>query len=210
MDGVLLNNLDFHLQAFKVFGKEQGRILSSEQIQAVFGRKNSDMLHALLARELTDEEIRQYEARKEELYRQLIRPRLHERMVGGLQAFISALRKHDYGIALATSGPIDNVNMVLDELNLRADFSAIVTGDQVEKGKPHPEAFLLAAQGLNLPASQCVVFEDSFSGVEAAQRAGCKCVALATTHTVDELEPVLPDRIISTFQEITIDELQAL
>jgi beta-phosphoglucomutase family hydrolase len=210
MDGVLLNNLDFHLHAFKLFGKERGKNLTSEQIQAVFGRKNSDMLQALLEQKLSDETIKRYEARKEELYRELIKPKLRERVVSGLFEFIQTLRQRKYRIALATSGPIDNVNMVLDELNLRSDFSFIVTGDQVEKGKPHPEAFLKAAEGLDLPACQCVVFEDSFSGVEAALRAGCKCVALATTHTEDELEEVHPDLIVTTFRELTVATLEDL
>lgn len=210
MDGVLVNNLDFHLQAFKLFGKEMGLILTSGQIQEVFGRKNSDMLQALLARDLSGEEIRRFEARKEEIYRDLIGPRLQQRAVIGLLEFADGLRREGFKIALATSGPIENVNMVLDELALRAHFDSIVTGDQVERGKPHPEAFLLAASELNLHPSECVVFEDSFSGVEAALRAGCKCVALATTHTEDELESVSPDLIIATFREITVDGLQDL
>jgi beta-phosphoglucomutase family hydrolase len=196
MDGVLLDNLDFHLQAFKLFGKEQGRTLADDQIQAVFGRKNSDMLRALLDKELTEEEIERCEARKEELYRELISPQLQETVVSGLLEFVQALRRANFGIALATSGPVDNVEMVLDGLGLQNDFDFLVTGEQVKRGKPHPEAFLRAAEGLNLPASECVVFEDSFSGVEAALRANCKCVALATTHTEQDLGTVSPHRIM--------------
>ncbi len=210
MDGVLLDNLDFHLQAFKLFGEEMGRSLTSRQIQEVFGQKNSDMLQALLEKQLTEKEIKRYEARKEELYRNLIRPHLRERTVEGLFEFIATLRHGDFRIALATSGPVDNVNMVLDELHLRKDFDVVITGDQVKHGKPHPEAFLSAANGLNVPPSQCVVFEDSFSGVEAALRAGCKCVALATTHTEKELRSVSPHLIIATFCEINAVQLQQL
>jgi beta-phosphoglucomutase family hydrolase len=210
MDGVLLDNLDFHLRAFKLFGREHDRVLTSEQIQAVFGRKNADMLQALLERELSEEEIRSYEKRKEELYRDLIRPQLQEQVVAGLMEFVSALRREDFRIALATSGPIDNVDMVLDELVLRDDFEFVVTGDQVVHGKPHPEAFFVAADGLSLSPTNCVVFEDSFSGVEAALRAGCKCVALATTHSAEELEQVSPHRIIATFHEIEVGQIQLL
>ena len=210
MDGVLLDNLDFHLRAFKLFGEEHDRVLTNEQIQAVFGRKNADMLQALLESELSEGEIRRYETRKEELYRDLIRPHLREQVVGGLMEFLGTLRRKGFRIALATSGPIDNVNMVLEELGLRDYFSFVVTGDQVVHGKPHPEAFLLAAEGLGLAPSSCVVFEDSFSGVEAAVRAGCRCVALATTHSVEELEQVSPHRIIRTFDEIEVSDIQGL
>lgn len=210
MDGVLLDNLDYHLRAFKSWGKEMGRVLTTDQIQAVFGRKNSDMLRALLGKRLSEDEIRRYEARKEELYRELIGPRLQKQVVEGLVEFIGALRREDFGIALATSGPMDNVDMVLDGLDLRKNFAVVVTGDQVEHGKPHPDAFLKAAEGLDIAPSRCVVFEDSYSGVEAALRAGSKCVALATTHSVEELKQVFPSRIIKTFREIQVSELQDL
>ena len=210
MDGVLLDNLEFHLKAFKLFGKEQGRILTTEQIQSVFGRKNSDMLQALLKRSLSEEEISRYEDRKEELYRLLIRPQLPETVVGGLFEWVEVLRDEGLRLALATSGPMSNVAMVLDELELREYFEVIITGDQVQKGKPDPEAFLLAAQGLNLEPTSCVVFEDSFSGVEAALAAGCKCVALATTHTETELTAVAPHLIANDFQSLSVGALRDL
>lgn len=210
MDGVLVDNLDFHLQAFKRFGKEQNRNLTTEQIQSVFGQKNSDMLQALLERNLSDEEISRYENRKEELYRQLIRPRLRERVVAGLFEWVRELQAEGISLGLATSGPMDNVSMVLDDLDLRRYFDVIITGEQVSRGKPDPETFLLAAQGLKLEPASCVVFEDSFAGVTAALNAGCKCVALATTHTRMELIEVAPHLIVTNFQSLCIADLQDL
>jgi beta-phosphoglucomutase family hydrolase len=210
MDGVLVDNLDFHLTAFKVFGEEQGKTLTDEQIQAVFGRKNIDMLQAFLERKLSAAEVSRFERRKEELYRNLIRPHLHERVVVGLLDFVGALRGEGFAIALATSGPRENVDMVVDELGLRGSFDATVTGDQVQRGKPHPESFLLAANGLALSPTACVVFEDSLSGVEAALRAGSKCVALATTHRENELRAVGPHRIVRDFTELRVSDLQKL
>ena len=210
MDGVLLDNLDFHLKAFKLFGKEQGRILTTEQIQSVIGRTNSDMLQALLERDLSEEEINLYENRKEELYRLLIRPQLSETVVAGLFEWVQTLKEESLRLALATSGPMSNVAMVLDELALREYFEVIITGGQVQKGKPDPEAFLLAAQGLKLEPASCVVFEDSFSGVRAALAAGCKCVALATTHTEAELIAVAPHLIAKDFRSLSVGTLRDL
>ena len=114
MDGVLLDNLEYHLEAFRLFGEEQGKLLTTEAIQAVFGRKNWDMLEALLDRPLEKDEADRFADRKEELYRQLIQAELQETVVDGLHEFLEALEKKGFPMAVATSGPIENVDMVLD------------------------------------------------------------------------------------------------
>jgi beta-phosphoglucomutase family hydrolase len=211
MDGVLIDNVEYHLEAFVKFGAEQGRNLTEADIRSVFGRKNSDMLQVLLQRRLTTEEINRFAIRKEELYRELIAPDFQQRVVPGLLEFFNLLRQEEeFGIALATSGPIDNVEFVLSELGLQEGFDAIITGDQVTHGKPHPEAFLLAAERLDREAQECVVFEDSVSGLQAALNAGCKCIALETTHPREELEPIGPHQIIRDFRGLRPRDLQGL
>lgn len=210
MDGVLLDNLEYHLEAFRLFGEEQGRSLTRKAIQAEFGRKNWDMLEALLNRRLEKEEAERLADRKEELYRQLIRSELLEVVVEGLPEFLEALEKKGLPMAVATSGPLENVDMVFDGLGIRTKFSAIVTGDQVQHGKPHPEAFLTAAALLNVAAEDCAVFEDSVSGIKAGLSAGSKCVAVATTHEADELSALSPHLVIRDFRDLHPDQLQDL
>jgi beta-phosphoglucomutase len=210
MDGVLLDNVEYHLEAFRLFGEEQGKSLTREDVQSVFGRKNWDMLEALLNRRLEKSEADRLADRKEELYRQLVLSELHAAVVSGLPEFLESLAKAELPMALATSGPIENVDMVFDGLGIRSSFHAIVTGDQVKHGKPHPEAFLTAAAFLDLAPEDCVVFEDSVSGVQAALSAGCKCVAVATTHEEEELNALSPDLVIQDFQDFSPDRLQEL
>ncbi len=210
MDGVLLDNVEYHLEAFRLFGEEQGKSLTREDIQSVFGRKNWDMLEALLKRRLEKEEADRLADRKEELYRQLIHSEMQEAVVNGLPEFLESLEKEGLPMAVATSGPIENVDMVFDGLGIRSRFSAVVTGDQVQHGKPHPEAFLTAAELLNLPPEDCVVFEDSISGIKAALSAGSKCVAVATTHDEDEINTLSPHLVILDFQGFSPDRLQEL
>ena len=114
------------------------------------------------------EEAERLADRKEELYRQLISGKLEEVTVDGLQDFLECLADEGLPMAVATSGPIENVDMVFDGLGIRSRFKAVVTGDEVRKGKPHPEAFLTAAAMLNVLPSECAVFEDSVSGIQAA------------------------------------------
>jgi HAD superfamily hydrolase (TIGR01509 family) len=210
MDGVLLDNVQFHLEAFRKFGEEQGKHLTSEDVYGVFGRKNEDMFPALLGRELSSEEVSRFEDRKESIYRDLIRPTLASHLVPGLLTLLGDLKSSSIQMAVATSGPPENVEMVLAELGLGKFFSAVITSRQVKLGKPHPEAFLKAAEALSMPATATVVFEDSLSGVKAALAAGSKCVALTTTHDRGQLEALVPDRIVSDFTGLNVRELAAL
>lgn len=207
MDGVLLDNLDFHLEAFLQLGREEGKELSPEDVESVFGQRNWDMLRKLIGSELSQEEAERMGDRKEEIYRMLIAQNLKETVVTGMLSFVSELAAEGVPIALATSGPPENVDLVLDTLEIRKFFSAIVTGSEVKKGKPDPEVFMTAAARLRVPPEKCVVFEDSLSGVQAALGAGCKCVALATTHAPAELKPEKPDLIIDDFHRLTWKEL---
>lgn len=210
MDGVLLHNVDYHLEAFRLFGEEQGRVLTREEVFSVFGRKNVDMMQALLGRTLSEAEVERFEDRKETIYRELIGPSLEETVVSGLLPFMSALSEEGVLLAVASSGPKKNVDMVLDGLAIRDRFSAVVTGELVTNGKPDPEAFLLAAQRLGVEPGDCAVFEDSFAGVRAGLASGGKCVAIATTHTEQELETLSPHIVVKDFNEISIGRLRRL
>lgn len=210
MDGVILDNAHLHLESFRRLGEEEGREFTEEDVLSVFGQRNHEMLEALLERKLEPEEVVRMASRKEELYREIVKPQLRERMVPGLDDLLEELHSAGLPMALATSGPIENVDLVLDGLNIRRFFTAALTGADVSKSKPDPEVFLLAAERLGFSAGACVVFEDTPSGVAAALRAGSRCVALATTHSEDELGELNPDQIIRDFTQISVSEIRAL
>lgn len=200
MDGVLVDNARHHIRAWQLLGRELGQNLTDAQIRGVFGQRNSEMLATLIGNSLLPEQILRYGDRKEVIYRELMAQALVP--VPGLVEFLADLRKEGFKAAVATSGPKDNVNLVMDGLALRGWFDVIVTGAEVSRGKPDPDIFLLAARRLNLEAPQCVVFEDSTSGIEAARRAGSLCVALATTHSPEELKDLSASRIVSDFRDL--------
>ena len=81
----------------------------------------------------------------------------------------------------------DQIEYVLDGLNLRRYFATVVGADDVARGKPEPDLFLLAAERLNLPSEACLVFEDSLAGLEAAHRAGMQSIAVTTSHAAEEM-----------------------
>ena len=201
MDGVLVNNLECHVEAFKIIGLEMGYNLTVEMVRSVFGRSTVDMLYGMTGKEISVEEGLALDARKEEIYRKLARPRLREMMVPGLEDLLEFFKSASVTMAVASSGPDANVDMILDGLEIRNYFSAVVTGSQVNKGKPDPECFLLAAERIGIPPEECLVFEDSIAGIKAALASGGRCVALSTTHTREEIAKVGPHLIVSDFEE---------
>jgi beta-phosphoglucomutase len=153
--------------------------------QRTVGKVNSEILREFVRPDLTDAEIAAYSLRKEKLYRQRFRPQLKE--IPGLSAFLARVHAAGMPVALATSAGSDNVEFVLDGLGIARYFSALVSADEVVNGKPNPEIFLKAAGKLGVNPADCLVFEDSPSGLQAAYRAGMHAVALTTTYTADRL-----------------------
>ena len=127
-----------------------------------------------------------------------IRLRYYESMVADPQvlrdnqwphnmALLESARRADCKVGLATMSHCQQVQHVLKALELTDSFDFIATRDDVEQGKPDPEIYLLTAQGVGVPASQCLVIEDSPTGVQAALNAGMWCIAVATPFTRKKL-----------------------
>jgi beta-phosphoglucomutase family hydrolase len=205
MDGVIVDNINHHLKAWKQLGRELAQEFRDEDVKRVFGKRNREILKSLIGDDVSDEQLAKYGRRKEELYRGIMAPDL--RPVPGLPEFLQSLKGSGIRTAVATSGPMENVRFVLDGLGFQDAFDAIITGPDVRESKPDPAIFLLAAKRLGLAAADCVVFEDSPPGIKAGKAAGCRCIALATTHSAEELRQYEPDRIIRDFREITVGEL---
>lgn len=205
MDGVLVNNVSYHVYAWKQFGREMGRDLTEEQIRAVFGQRNNEMVNKLVGPGISEEDVIRLAERKEQVYRDCIAHDLHP--VPGLHDFLESLNKAGIRCAVATSGPKANADFVLDRLGISGTFDAVITGEQVTRSKPEPDIFLLAARQIGIPAGHCVVFEDSAVGIEAARRAGCECIALATTHSAEELQAFPVSRIVRDFRGMSAADL---
>ncbi len=112
------------------------------------------------------------------------------------------LDEHQLKSAIATSAPHGNVGPTLERLNLPEYFGAITLGVEVANGKPAPDIFIEAARRLGVAAEQCIGIEDSFAGLTAVRAAGMYTVAIATTHTVEELAMAKPDIIVADYFEL--------
>ena len=180
MDGVVLHSTDLHMKAWVAYLERNG-IKDTSVIYRMLGKRNDQIVHDIFGSGLSDAEVVEHGAAKERLYRELMTPVLEESYVAGVREFLRAAHAKGIPLALATNAEPLNVDFVLDHAGLRPLFSAIVDGSQVTHAKPHPEVFLTAAARLGIGPRNCVIFEDSPGGIQAALSAGGRVVGLLTT-----------------------------
>lgn len=179
LDGVLVDSAAYHFEAFRRLMAELGRTLEEDYFrQRLLGLRNEDILRHILG-ELPPDKLSSLAQRKEHIFRSLIVGRV-EPLPGARELVLAAMR-HGLRQAVVSSTPRENVRLVLRSLRLEDAFSVVVAEEDVRRGKPDPEGFLLGAQRLAVPPPACVVVEDAPEGVEAAKRAGMRCLAVATT-----------------------------
>jgi HAD superfamily hydrolase (TIGR01509 family) len=166
--------MPFHTRSWQLLLAERGVQMSAQEIE----RRNHGILpevvRKMLGEQLSDSEAAALGEQKEALFRQIYRPQLQ--LLPGCRAFLEAARQLSIPMALATMANRVNVAFTLDGLGIRDYFETLVGEEDVQQGKPSAEVFLKAAQGLQRSPEDCLVFEDSRSGVQAAQRAGMRVV----------------------------------
>ncbi|GAB4513999.1 MAG: HAD family hydrolase [Anaerolineae bacterium] len=206
LDGVIADTGELHKLTWRRMLEEMGLPFDEEHFRRVFGMVNSEGVPLLLGRPVTAEEIAHLSERKEALFRQLLPGRL--RPVPGTPEWIRRLRADGWRQAVASSAPRLNIEAMLSELGLHDAFDAVICAEELPAGKPDPAVFLKAAEALSVPPARCVVVEDAVVGIEAARRAGMKCIAVATTHPAEELSDA--DLVVSTPAALPIDAFERL
>jgi beta-phosphoglucomutase family hydrolase len=186
MDGVIVDTNPYHKIALRQFAEKYGYHLDEEGlIKKIYGRTNKEWIPNLFGRSLSSEEVACYGEEKEKLFRDLYEKDIVE--VSGLTRFLENAGRLNVRMAIGTSAPRSNVDFVLKHTGIEKFFPVILDESHVNHGKPNPEIYLNCAAALKLPPAQCIVFEDSLSGVAAGKAAGCPVVGIATTHTAEEL-----------------------
>jgi beta-phosphoglucomutase len=185
MDGTLINNIPYHLRSWQIFFENHGLPFNQSVFQAQNHGNIREMIRRHVDSALSDEEATLLGNEKEQIYREIYARDIQE--IEGLSGFLEKLTNEKITIALATMGDMENINFVLDKLNIRKYFHSISGGHEIKRGKPHPDIFNLAARKLDVANSECVVFEDSQGGIQAAMNAGMNVVGITTSHTSEEL-----------------------
>lgn len=186
MDGVIVDNLPYHVEAWLLFCERNGIPLTKEVFYKELNGMNSrDTFEWFYKREMTRAEVEVLEEEKELLYREFYAQ--HRQPAKGLLTFLHELRSRGIKTALATSAGPGNIDFIVDGLGIRDQFDAIIGGAEVTKGKPDPEIYVKAAALVGVSPADCIVIEDSLQGIASGQAAGARVVGITTSHTAEEL-----------------------
>jgi beta-phosphoglucomutase family hydrolase len=180
MDGVIIDSNPLHREAWRVYNRRFGLETTEEMFSRMYGKRNDEIIRDFYGRGLPEKEVENRGAEKEHLYRELMAGRIEEFLVPGLREFLS--RHAEAPLGVGTNAEPANVDFVLDSAGIRRYFRVVVDGHQVTHPKPHPEVYLTVAALLERQPADCIVFEDSHSGVQAALAAGMRVVGVKTTN----------------------------
>lgn len=188
LDGTLVDNMMVHHRAWQRKLRELGLDYSLERVKEEIHGVNIEILKGLFEDKYTHEEYVRIAGEKEGAYREIFAPELEAKTVEGAMDFIRSAYEQDVPMAIGTAGPEENAFFVIDRLGIRQMMGHVVHSGMVERGKPDPEVFQQAADGIGVDLKDCLIFEDSVTGARAANRAGCPVVVLTTTHEREEFE----------------------
>jgi beta-phosphoglucomutase len=197
LDGVLVDTGEFHYVSWKEILPFYGIPISYELFRKSFGMNNEGVLTFLLGHKPDHDLLIEIDNRKESAFRQAIRG--HAQLLPGVTHWLETLYQSGVRMAVGSSAPMANVEVLVDETGIRPYFQALVSANG-KPSKPDPWVFLHAAQQIDVPPEACWVLEDAVTGVEAAHRAGMRCLAVTTTNTADALHAA----------EIVVDRLDQL
>lgn len=176
LDGVIIDSADEHRRAWQRLARETGVTLTDADFWATFGKRNDDII-PLFWGNISPEQLQALANRKELYFREFVREAAAP--LPGSMELMRGLHEIGFAQALATSTPIENIQLIEELLHLDRYLSAFISGESVARGKPAPDIFLRAASELHMPPPLCLVIEDAVAGVQAALAAGMRCIAVA-------------------------------
>jgi beta-phosphoglucomutase len=204
-DGVLVDSFALHEEAWLELERRTNLGFTSEFIHATFGMTNPSIFRQLLGDAISDEDIRRYAELKEVCYRDVARGNI--RLIDGMRQLLDALTARRVKLAIGSSGPLANLELTVSECGLTGRFAAIASLEDITRGKPDPEVFLVAAQKVGAAPARAVVFEDAPVGIQAAKSAGMHAIGLTTTQPRVVLEQAGADEVVESVVGYDVDRL---
>jgi HAD superfamily hydrolase (TIGR01509 family) len=204
LDGTLVDSGEYHWRAWRDTMTAEGRPISRQEFLDSFGLRNDRILRAWLGDGVPPAEIARIGDAKEALYRQLARDEGLAPLPGAA-AWVERLHAGGWRQAIASSAPAENVRVMLSVLDLDRFFDAVAAAEDVTAGKPDPRVFLVAARKLGAEPGRSIVVEDAAAGIEAARRAGMRCIGVRAegvleadvfTRSLEDLPPDVFDRLV--------------
>ncbi len=215
-DGVITDSEILHLRAFnRVLAQYGTQITTKDYYQEYLGLTDLDCFNAL-AREgrlkLDTPGIKNLIKQKNRIFEEMVKS--EGTIIEGVRDLLEMLKQNDIGMAICSGALLVEIELILKQARLRPFFEAIVSAEQIKKGKPDPQGFLLALQKLNqgrqnpVLAEQCIVIEDSHWGLKAAKAAGMHTIAVTNSYDADQLS--MAEKIVTRLDELSMGDLQQL
>jgi|SRR3990167_7665589 len=206
-DGVIVETSRLHFEKWKkTFARYNKKLTREFHLKNLSGRSSRENIKTHLDSAVSNEDLSKI--LQEQIDFILAMYDKYVTVVPGFLDFLKKLKKNNIPTALATSSRKESSDFIIDRLKIRSYFRSIINGDNVINAKPDPEIYFKAAKNLHVKPYDCVVFEDSYSGVEAAKQAGMKVILVMTSHTQAEIPAV--DLAIKDFTKICIREVMEI
>ncbi len=206
MDGVLADTGPIHYESWVKMANEIGKTFKKSFFEATFGQQSVPITRQLVGRKVDQNLVEKWAQLKEKYYREMVKDKIEP--LPGVIELIEDLKSTNFKLAVGSSGPPQNVKLLLTSLKIELFFDTIITAAEVQDGKPSPDVFLMAAQNINVKPQNCLVIEDATVGIEAAKRANMKCIALTTTHDIVELRSA--DMIVQDLSFVSVKHIHDL
>lgn len=203
LDGVLVDTGEYHFQAWEATLSERGVDFNYEKFRQTFGMNNEGVLKVLLDDQFSIPLYRELSEKKEKLFRAVIARNV--RMLPGVDHLLREIHADNILQAIGSSAPMENIESIVGELRIGGYFETMISAVGMP-GKPDPAVYLAAASELDIPPGCCLVIEDAVHGVQAAQRAGMRCLAITTTNTASELSSA--DQVVTSLIGISTSDLR--
>ncbi len=206
LDGVIVDTAKFHYIAWKQLANEMGFDFTeedNERLKGVSRMASLDILLEIGNIDLEQSKKEELAEKKNEVYLSHIMKMGTEEILPGSKEILNACRENNIKTALGSASK--NAMTILNRLQLTDLFDVIIDGNKTTKAKPDPEVFLKGAEELNVPAEECIVFEDAEAGVEAALAANMRCVGIGSPENLNKAH-----KVVDGLHQITIDMLNQI
>ena len=204
MDGTLIDSEQLHWIAWRNTMASESIPITREQFLSSFGQRNDSIIPQWLGAASTPERIERIANAKEELYRHLVR-RDGISPLPGVEHWLHRLHREGWQQAIASAAPRANIDAILEALSATRIFQAIVSAEDVHRGKPDPEVYLTAGARVGVSPDRCIVVEDAVAGVQGARSAGMKSIGVS--HDGEQLPA---DLVVRSLDQLASDAFETL
>jgi len=207
LDGTLVDSLPYHHESWRIFFKNNNIKENdfSEIIKEYKGGGTLELMTSVFGDMYTRGELKKMSDDKEVIFRDIYKSKVYP--IEGLNKFLDNLKENNILLSIGSNAIRKNVLMTIEELGITNYFSSIICGDEVSRGKPDPEMYLKTLSNLKVSKNECIIFEDSIEGIEAARNADIKVVGVTSSQSSEKLKSVGAFKTISDYTKIRLDNI---